>query len=375
MEITFNPAGIDNKPGLRIFKNEPRENADIYISVIIPCHNVSDYIDRCMQTVVNQTIGIERLQIILINDASTDNTLSKLLEWRNFFPDEITVVTYENNLRQGGARNIGIHLAKASYIGFVDSDDWIELDMYETLYKYAKNKKYDYVSGKFIREHFPGEKSFNEENCEKNRADQSYEFECREGFYVNNIKESGNNGALGGIWSAVYKKDVIINNNVFFPENIAYEDNYWGSVLGLYMKNLYIADKIIYHYFISPRSTVTEKNALHHLDRLNIEILKVEEYKRRGAFPLLYKELELEFIKLFYLNTLYIIFMKFNYIPEGVFEFMKDRLLFYFPDYKENPGLKECTARERLLLSLLDIPGGLSVKDMEKIKSAYLKTF
>jgi len=99
---------------------------------------------------VNQTIGIEHLQIILVNDASTDMTYEHMLKWEKKYPDSIMVVTYEENLRQGGARNVGMQYASAGYIGFVDSDDWVELDMYELLYDIISKEDYDVVRGKTI---------------------------------------------------------------------------------------------------------------------------------------------------------------------------------------------------------------------------------
>ena len=368
MEIGFKSSDLNNIQNLRILKDDDRD--EIILSIIIPCYNSENYIDRCMQSVVNQTIGLERLQIITIDDASTDGTLKKLIDWKKLFPKEITVISYKENLRQGGARNIGIQCADGEYLGFVDSDDWIEPDMYEILYKKTKDKKYDVVRGKFKREHFYGEN----EIINDNQEDFSYEFENKNGWYIYDAPNVGNNGEFGGICTAIYLKERILKNKVWFPENIAYEDNYWGSILNLYTRNMYIVDRILYHYFINSHSTVTEKNALHQLDRLNIEVLKVEEFKQRGAFGTLYTNLEFEFIQLFYLNTLYIIFTRFDFIPD-IYEFMKYKIYLYFPDFMKNPKIAECNQRERLLLSLLEIPRILSIDELERIKKAYLKTF
>ncbi len=64
------------------------------ISVIVPCYNVENYIDRCMNSLISQTIGLDDLEIILVNDASTDGTLSLLQEWEKEYPDNIMVITY-----------------------------------------------------------------------------------------------------------------------------------------------------------------------------------------------------------------------------------------------------------------------------------------
>lgn len=339
-----------------------------YISVIIPCYNAEKFIDRCMNTIVNQTIGIDNLELILVNDASTDHTLEKLQSWEQQYPEHILVITYEENLRQGGARNAGLQYASGEYIGFVDADDWIELSMFETLYSYAKAGKYDMVSGKCSRdtcigEHIPDN---------SRRRDVSYYFECQQGFYIYNASDYGNTGEQGGIWSSIYKKSCIIENNVWFPEHVAYEDNYWLMVLRLYIKNLYVVDQVLYHYFINTHSTVTTRNALHHLDRLDIEVGIIEEYKERGAFHLFKETLEWNFIKRFYLNTLYIIFMRFDEIPD-IFHYMKAKIFEYFPGWKQNPHIAECSPREQLLLELLELPE-LTMEDLYRIKAAYLKT-
>lgn len=339
------------------------------ISVIIPCYNVEQYIDRCMETVVNQTIGIEQLEIILVNDASTDHTLDKLKEWEKRYPDQILVITYEENLRQGGARNIGIQYASADYIGFVDSDDWIELDMYETLYEPIRHMQYDIVRGKYVRESFPGEVTIDNTG----REDQIFQFEQVEAFYRHDVNRVGKVGEYGSVATCIYLKSRIVENEVWFPEKLAYEDNYWGSILKLYIKNMYLVDKVVYHYFVNMKSTSTSRNAEHHLDRLKIEIGIIEEYKRRGAFPYFQKELEMEFIDRFYLNTLHIIFTRFDDMPD-IFSYLKETLLEYFPDYKKNPNYEKLDPLRKELLGLLELEGGdLTVDELKIIKRAYLE--
>lgn len=107
------------------------------ISVIIPAYNVEQYLDRCVQSVVNQTF--RDLEIVLINDGSTDDTPRLCDEWGS--RDSRVRVVHQPNVGIASTRNKGVALASASFVGFVDSDDWIEPDMYETLY--ASQCQYD----------------------------------------------------------------------------------------------------------------------------------------------------------------------------------------------------------------------------------------
>lgn len=342
------------------------------ISVIIPCYNVEAYIDRCMETVVNQTIGVEQLEIILVNDASTDNTLNRIQEWEKRFPDNIIVVTYENNICQGGARNIGIKYASADYIGFVDADDWIEKDMYEVLYEPLKNQKYDVVRGKFVCEAFPGEADVNIAGQE----DHIFTFDKAGEFYLYKVEDEqkGIAGEFGSICTAIFRKNIIIDNNIWFPEGLRYEDNYWDSILRLYIGSMYLLDKIIYHYFINIQSTVRLKNAKYHFDRFAIETSIIEEYIKRGAFSNYRDELEKTFMERFYFNTVHIIFTRFDYIPD-VFVFMKQKILQYFPDYKKNPYYEKWDGIELLLLDLLEMDiERFTVNEWEEVKQIYLET-
>lgn len=337
------------------------------ISVIIPCYNVEPYIDRCLESVMNQTIGLEWLEVIVVNDASTDNTLKKLYQWEKRFPENIMVISYEQNIRQGGARNIGLQYATGAYIGFVDADDWIAEDMYQELYERISAGKYDVVKCKFVREHFKDELPLKEEQ----RQDAEYHFIPKKGICYGQVTVCGNCGEYGSICTGLYRRELLKEHDFQFPEGIAYEDNYWESILKLYIKSIYIIDKVMYHYFVNPSSTVMEGDAAHHLERLEIELMKVEELKIRGAFEFYSNEIEWEFIQRFYLNTWYIVFTRFSYVPD-IFGEMKKQIVRLFPEYKKNPYLMQANPREQQLLRLLEMEHNFSVEELERIKKLYL---
>ena len=97
------------------------------VSVVVPCYNAAQYLDKCIRYLLNQTIGRENIEIILVNDASTDDgrTWCKIMEYERMFPDVILAVSLEENMRQGGARNTGISYASGEYLIFCDADDWL----------------------------------------------------------------------------------------------------------------------------------------------------------------------------------------------------------------------------------------------------------
>ena len=99
------------------------------ISIIVPVYNVELYLKRCVESIINQSY--KNLEIILVDDGSTDNSSSICDELKN--SDERIRVIHKKNGGLSDARNVGIEIAKGDYIGFVDSDDWIEPDMFENL--------------------------------------------------------------------------------------------------------------------------------------------------------------------------------------------------------------------------------------------------
>ena len=116
------------------------------VSIIVPCYNVEKYIDRCLLSLINQTL--KEIEIILINDGSTDRTDEIIQKYLN---DNRIKYFKRTNHGIGNTRNFGLKEATGEYIGFVDSDDYIELNMIELLYKKATEKNLDIVVCDFYR--------------------------------------------------------------------------------------------------------------------------------------------------------------------------------------------------------------------------------
>lgn len=125
----------------------------IKVSIIVPCWGVEKYLDRCVESLVNQTL--KDIEIILVDDLSPDRVPEMCDEWAKK-DDRIIVVHKTTNEGLGMARNTGLEYARGEYVMFVDSDDSIKLDSCERFYNSAKKYNSDIVTGNFITEYLPG---------------------------------------------------------------------------------------------------------------------------------------------------------------------------------------------------------------------------
>ena len=120
------------------------------VSVIVPVYNGEKYLTERVGNLLNQTI--DEIEIIFIDDASTDGTLSILEAAKNQFPYRVRVLSHKENKGPGAARNMGLAVASGEYIGFYDADDVVDVTMYEKLYNKAMENNADIVDCAFYRE-------------------------------------------------------------------------------------------------------------------------------------------------------------------------------------------------------------------------------
>ena len=109
---------------------------DMKVSIIVPVYNSEKYLKDCLDSLVNQTL--KEIEIIAIDDASNDKSLEILKSYKIKYPDKIKVYSNPKNIGQGATRNKGIELATGEYIGFLDSDDYVNFNMYAKMYEMAK---------------------------------------------------------------------------------------------------------------------------------------------------------------------------------------------------------------------------------------------
>lgn len=336
------------------------------LSIIIPCYNSELYIDRCINSLINQTFATKDLQLIFINDASTDHTLSILLKYETKYPELITVIDSPTNLKQGGARNLGLKYATGTYVGFVDSDDWVEPDMYEQLYNKAVEYQCDIV-GCCIYRNLP------------DGAQTAYPIQ--QDFYYRLSEEDIISHKLVptiGSYNVtrIIRRSLLVDNHISFPEKIYYEDNFFSGILQYYITSGYYINRCLYHYYYRPDSTTSQNNNPHQLDRLAIELLKIEEFQKRGLFDPYHVQIEYDFLKLFYFNTMDLLFAQFQEFPPDVFSYMKETITTIFPKYLSNPFLRNVCSQNPYYHFFLELlQKDINDRELTLLGETYRKNF
>lgn len=114
------------------------------VSIIIPAYNTYDYLDRCLNSAVKQTL--DDFEVICVNDGSKDDCIEIMKSYAEMYKNVI-VIDLPCNKGVSNARNVGIEKAKGEYVGFIDSDDYVDLDYFKTLYDYSIGHDYDIIRG------------------------------------------------------------------------------------------------------------------------------------------------------------------------------------------------------------------------------------
>lgn len=204
------------------------------VSVIVPIYNSEKFLDRCVGSLVNQTL--KDIEIILVSDASPDNS-EEIME--RYAREDSRIVTVYNKINGSpNPRNAGIEIAKSDYVGFVDADDWVELDMYEKLYEKTQNGKIDVVVSDL---------RYVSENGVVLRDEIIWDASIFEGENVKQ-KVADSMAVKGGrLFTNIWRKSIITDNNLYFLE----KNNYNDAITGLwYLKAESFAkvDKVMYNY-------------------------------------------------------------------------------------------------------------------------------
>ena len=290
---------------------------NIKVSVIVPIYNVEKYLEKCINSLLSQTL--EDIQIILVNDGSKDNSGNIAKECEKNNKNRIIYVEKEN----GGlsdARNYGLKYATGDFIAFLDSDDYIEKNAYEEMYNKAIEENADYVECDFIWE-FPN----------KIRVDKQYPYKNKKEMlsFVRVVA-----------WNKLIKRQLITDNNLEFPKGLRYEDVEFTYKLIPFINKFAYVDKPFIHYVQREGSIANVQN------ERTAEIFTVldnviEFYKKNNIYEKYRDELEYNYARYLLCSSLKrMCKIKDKTIREKLLTESWKRLNSNFPNWKENVILK-----------------------------------
>ena len=220
------------------------KNRKIDVSVVIPVFNVERFLDKCIESLINQ--NNRNLEFIFVNDGSTDRSLEILYKYAKN-DKRIIVIDNKRNIGVAASRNLAIAIAHGSFIGFVDPDDYVSENYFGSMYRMARLNNADIVmTNNVVR--FPS-RSVRHKNMGF-RIDKKIDDNVK----INILKTTG------VTWNKIYKRDFLISNNILFPEiKTMGTDNYITTLALFFAKRIKTTDKVIYYYRENPNSIINKK--------------------------------------------------------------------------------------------------------------------
>lgn len=266
------------------------------ISVIIPVYNVEKYIEKCLNSLVNQTIC--ELEFICVIDGSTDNSAKIIYDYAE--KDSRFIVIEQDNAGQGIARNRALKLAKGEYIAFVDPDDWVSHDLFEKTYYFAKKNNSDVVQFNYTEYNENSEKykPVNWVKCFKKK--HKYDISSSGKYNKENIKHGLFYNPDLHVWNRLYRRDFVSANEIRFSPTKNGEEHLFVNGVILYASNIFFLDEYLYFYRIRKNSIVNTKSVLNGTYAFeNIKCLK-KYLEEKQLFELYKNDYEEYAVKILY---------------------------------------------------------------------------
>lgn len=325
-----------------------KDNTIPKISIIIPCYNAERYISQCLESILNQSIGLNALEIILVDDASTDNTFQILQTYEQKYPEHILLIPCDINGKQGRARNIGLAYATGEYISFVDSDDWIHHDMYTILYNIAQNSLCDIVQFRYT-----GKKTYESDSIISNISYTTYDFSGsnRRNMLLDSdiLNES--------CTTKLYNHSLIEQTGVYFAEGVSYEEPLFTYPLKFWVQKVAVLNLPLYYYRYNPQGTTAYymSNIATITEHIDVQQQTFDFMKQTTFFKEYQNEIELYYMHTFYSEVFYFLKKRGFSMPLPLFRFISQQLETNVPTYLTNPYLNHSSLSEdRKLIELIN---------------------
>ena len=299
------------------------------VSVIVPVYNVEKYIRKCLDSLIEQSL--DSIQIIIVNDGSKDHCDEIIENYRAKYSDKIISLKKENG-GLSSARNYGIPYATGEYIAFLDSDDYVEENMYETMYKKAKQGDFDMVECNFFWD-YPN----------KHKKDIGLEYKTS--------KEALEKARVVA-WNKLYKREIIQNSSIRFPEGLLYEDvEFFYKILPSLKKIGFVKEPFV--HYIQRKNSISNTQTERTGEIFTILDNVMEFYKKQGLWEEHKIELEYTYTRYLLCSSLKrIAKIKDEQTRKKLLDETWQRLNTKFPHWKENTILNKSGKKNLYMKSI-----------------------
>ena len=306
------------------------------ISVIIPFYNAEKYIDRCMTSLESQSFPMEDMEIIAVDDNSSDHGLDRMYEWEKKYPESIALIPLDTRVMQGAARNIACSYATGDYILFLDADDWLLPMALSHIYEKAVKSGAD-ITAYYSRN--AAQYSDSDLDYETGRKSYLLKLSSVEDY----IKLMFTGLTMRGCWDKMYKRDFVQKLSLRFAEGVFDEESLFTIPAFLSARKYYVLNEELHRYFENHESTVYSlSKQMEHRDDNARTWLELYDFLKEGGYI---KRDSIVTEALFvqnYFNRSFLI-----NIPRGLkydaasVKNMQDAVRVRFPDYENNPVLTQ----------------------------------
>ncbi len=283
------------------------------VSVIVPVYNVENYIDKCLNSLVNQTM--QDIEIIIVNDGSTDNSEKIIKNYLEQYEEKIKYVVKQN----GGlsdARNFGMKYATGDFIAFLDSDDYVDYTLYEKMYNKAIKDNCDFVECDFIWKY-----------DNKEVKDIGYIYKDKYEMLAN---------ARVVAWNKLIKKELLDKTQIKFPKGLRYEDvEFFYKLIPHIEKFGFVKQCLI--YYVQRKNSIANTQNERTKEIFDVLNNAIEYYKENGFYEEYKTYLEYAYSRLVLCSSfLRIVKIKNKEIRKEQLELTWTNLNSKFPNWKKN---------------------------------------
>ncbi len=306
------------------------------VSIIVPVYGVEKYIDKCLDSLVKQSL--KEIEIIVVNDGTKDNSQKIIDKYAKKYPDKIKSYIKENG-GQGSARNYGLKKAMGEYIGYVDSDDFVEKDMYKKLYNKAIENDYDIVV------------------CGNYNVSEDYKTKNIDTFtnYYNTDLENLFFGKMA-VWNKIYKRDILIKNKLEFKEKVWYEDLAFTLKTVMNSNTFAFIDEPLYDYLIREGSTMNNSNVQRNLEILDAfdDILSYIIHNKNEVH---FNKIEFLAIDHIYISAVVRVLKADadDKVKRETIKKLVDYVNKKFPNYKNNKYINSLSKKRKIIYKLINM--------------------